>query len=315
MLVRAIALSLAILVGIGTIVPLATEFVEAGAHHVKTKKKKRYWRGVKKYSKRWWQLYRAQERRKKRIAKRKRTMRLQNLRAVKQREAETVSTEVAQSQPKSPSTRKSETASAAVLPSGNPAPKGWKPAQTTPAELQFRVDNTAGTQVGSASISVVGPAMQENGNPRTTLGGVATTSLRREVIDRMIRENGWVVNDFKKEIAGEPVYVVVAQSQARNGTVQARMFYFTEVDGRIYSVATNSPVQEQERLAAESEKVVTALNNRRSRPKRAAVSAPTPAITRVSQVVHPESKSGDDEVLNSLFSFDKGPSANSPCSQ
>jgi len=40
------------------------------------------------------------------------------------------------------------------------------------------------------------------------------------------------------------------------------MFYFTEVDGRIYSVATNSPVQEAERLAEESEKVINSLKAR-----------------------------------------------------
>ena len=92
-----------------------------------------------------------------------------------------------------------------------------------------------------------------------TVGGVPTTSLRREVIDRMIRENGWVVNDYQKEIGGQQVYVVVAQSQATNGRVQSRMFYFTEVDGRIYSVATNSPVDAAERLAEESEKVINSL--------------------------------------------------------
>jgi hypothetical protein len=125
------------------------------------------------------------------------------------------------------------------------------------------VDNSAGDQVGSASISVVGPAVGESAGGRNKMvGGVATTALRREVIDRMIRENGWVVNDYQKEISGQQVYVVVAQSQAKNGGVQSRMFYFTEVDGKIYNVATNSPVQESERLAEESEKVINSLKNR-----------------------------------------------------
>lgn len=78
----------------------------------------------------------------------------------------------------------------------------------------------------------------------------------------MIRENGWVVNDYQKDIAGQNVYVVVAQSQSKNGGVQSRMFYFTEVDGKVYSVATNSPVREQERLAEESEKVINSLKAR-----------------------------------------------------
>ena len=157
-----------------------------------------------------------------------------------------------------------------MLPSGDPAPNGWKPAQSSPAELQFRVDNSSGDQVGSASISVVGPAMSVADNGRKSVGGVSTTALRRDVIDRMIRENGWVVNDYQKEIAGQQVYVVVAQSQAKNGGVQSRMFYFTEVDGRIYSVATNSPVQEAERLAEESEKVINSLKSRVRPTQRAA---------------------------------------------
>jgi hypothetical protein len=94
------------------------------------------------------------------------------------------------------------------------------------------------------------------------VGGVPTSSLRREVINRMIRENGWVVNDFQKEIGGKNVYVVVAQSQVTGGRVNSRMFYFTEVNGRIYSVATNSPAEAAERIANESEKVLFSLQNR-----------------------------------------------------
>ena len=78
----------------------------------------------------------------------------------------------------------------------------------------------------------------------------------------MIRENGWVVNDFQKSIGGKDVYVVVAQSQANGGRVESRMFYFTEVDGRIYSVATNSRTDAADRVAEESEKVIASLQNR-----------------------------------------------------
>jgi hypothetical protein len=255
-MLRAIALSLAILVGIGTIIPLATDTTEAGPRKAK-KKKQRSWRGVKKYSKRWWQLYRAQERRKKAIAKRKRALRLKQIRleAANASNPETAAPTVARVKPTVAEPQ------AKVLPSGDAAPKGWKAAESTPAELQFRVDNSSGDQVGSASISVVGPAVSASSGPRT-VGGVSTSTLRRDVIDRMIRENGWVVNDYQKTISGQPVYVVVAQSQAKNGSVQSRMFYFTEVDGRIYSVATNSPANESDRLAEESEKVINSLKSR-----------------------------------------------------
>lgn len=257
MVVRAIALSLALLVGGTVIIPLATDQAEAGP---KNKRKKRQVKKYKKYSKAWWRQYRARMKQKRNIAARKRSLRLRQLRLASERAKETGTPVAKTVEAKAP---KSVPSTAAILPTGEQAPAGWRAASSTPAELQFRVDNSAGDQVGSASISVVGPAVGESSDGRSkTVGGVATTALRREVIDRMIRENGWVVNDYQKEISGQQVYVVVAQSQSKNGGVQSRMFYFTEVDGKIYNVATNSPAQEAERLAEESEKVINSLKNR-----------------------------------------------------
>jgi hypothetical protein len=255
MLVRAIALSLALLIGIGVIIPFATDGAQARPHK---HRKHRHHRHYKKYSKGWWRQYHRRQRRLRAIRARKRAMRLSQLRFAREHEAEKNGT-----QPSStPVVAKTKKVDAAVLPSGDPAPSGWRPAAASPAELQFRVDNSAGEQVGSASISVVGPAVVGSGNAYKTVGGVSTSALRRDVIDRMIRENGWVINDYQKDVAGQQVYVVVAQSQAKNGALQSRMFYFTEVDGRIYSVATNSPAKEAERLADESEKVINSLKSR-----------------------------------------------------
>ena len=76
----------------------------------------------------------------------------------------------------------------------------------------------------------------------------------------------WVdVFTGQRYVGGRSVYVVVAQSQAGGGRVQSRLFYFTEADGRIYSVSTNSSADEAERLAAESEKVINSLQ-RKPRP-------------------------------------------------
>jgi hypothetical protein len=76
----------------------------------------------------------------------------------------------------------------------------------------------------------------------------------------MIGENGWVVNDFQKDLNGKKVYVVVAQSQ-NGGHVSSRMFYFTEVNGRIYSVSTTSNLDSADRLSDETEKVINSLQN------------------------------------------------------
>ena len=258
MVVRAIALTLALLIGIGTIIPLATELAEAGPKKSKRYKKKRGWKGVKKYSKRWWQLYRAQERRKKTLQARRRAMRLRQMRLARLRQQQTAKPQPTPAKVPAPSEK-----TVAMLPSGAPAPASWKRGEASGAELQFSVDGGN----GSAAISVVGPAMGDSTDAgrNRSVGGVPTTSLRRDVINRMIRENGWVVNDYQKDIGGKSVYVVVAQSQGAGGRVNSRMFYFTEVNGRIYSVATNSHTEAAERIAEESEKVIYSLQGQ-SRP-------------------------------------------------
>lgn len=264
-MIRAIALSLALLVGIGTIIPLATEYAEAGPRKTKRYKKKQ--KGYKKYSKRWWRQRRASVRKRQALQARRRSMRLRQIRLAKLNGTPNGTPKT------SAAVKRSDDQTVAMLPSGQAAPKGWRRGQSSGSEIEFRVDNGNGADLGSAAISVVGPAMGETvdtGRNRT-VGGVPTASLRREVINRMVRENGWVVNDFQKEIGGKKVYVVVAQSQGNGGRVNSRMFYFTEVDGRIYSVATNSQTDAAERLAEESEKVIFSLQSRPQPIQQAAV--------------------------------------------
>lgn len=263
MLIRAIALSIALVVGVGVLVPLATETTEAGPRYSKKyKKHKRY----KKHSKRWWRQYRARMRKRRALAARRRAIRLRQLRLARARRAE---------RSNGPAGKEIVKTSAVVdapviLPSGEEAPSGWRRTSATAGELKFGVTDSSGRSVGSASISVVGPAMGDT-NARKTLAGVPTTSLRREVINRMINENGWVVNDYQKDVNGKMVYVVVAQSQ-NGGSVSSRMFYFTEVDGRIYSVATTSNPESADRLSEETEKVINSLQNgRRNNVVRAAM--------------------------------------------
>ena len=262
-MIRAIALSLVLLLGVGVVIPLATDFVEAGPKkqrkYQKKKKKK-----IRKYSKQWWRMYRARMKRKKALMARKRALRLRQLRLARARRASSGKKPVLKVQPQSQTTAKVDNAPA-VLPNGEVAPNTWKKNQASQTELQYRVDDENGATLGSAAISVVGPSMGGDENPKAkTVGGVPTTSLRRNVIDQMIRENGWVVNDFQKEVGGKKVYVVVAQAEGRGGAVQSRVFYFAEVDGRIYSVSTNSPADSTERIAAESEKVLNMLVRRKA---------------------------------------------------
>ena len=89
---------------------------------------------------------------------------------------------------------------------------------------------------------------------------MAIGDLRRIVIDKMMVSGGWVINDFQRDVAGHRVFVVIAQ---RRPTVASRKsswnFYFTEVNGRIYSLTTNTPPQFSARMAEEAESLITSL--------------------------------------------------------
>lgn len=267
MLIRAIILAVALLVGIGTLIPIMTDYSEAGPKYSR-KYKKRKWK-VKKYSKKWWALYRQQQRRKNAMIARRRALRARQILLARQNGEQ--SGKLSQSNAVSfekASVSKQKTFAGeepAILPSGETAPQTWKRGQTSNGELQYRVNDERGNPMGSASLTVVGTATGADsfGGREKTLGGVSTSALRRTVIDKMMKEEGWVVNDYQKDVNGKKVYVVVAQSPV-NGVVQSRLFYFTQVDGRIYSLATSAPINSQERLAQESERVINSLqrNNR-----------------------------------------------------
>ena len=87
------------------------------------------------------------------------------------------------------------------------------------------------------------------------LGGVSFADLRRSVIDKMIANGGWVVNDRQREIGGHRVFEVIAQTPANSEKPeQVWKFYFTEVNGRVYSLTTHSAIGLTEKLAADAEK-------------------------------------------------------------
>jgi len=250
-MLRAIALSLSLIVGLSGIVPFVGEYAEAEG--LTTHKYKKRHRRYKKYSRNWWRLYYLRQNRLKYSTAQRRAVRLRQIRV-----SNILNKPVAANAP-------------VFLPSGDAAPKGWKlGATTTPGESKFRVDDESGLNIGSASISVVGAANGNSPDNMKTVGGVQTASLRRIVIDRMIREDGWVVNDYQKQIGGKRVFVVVAQSAGAGGQIQSRLFYFTEAGGQIYSIATSAPLGDNsKRIEAESERVITALQRKPSASQQA----------------------------------------------
>jgi hypothetical protein len=135
--------------------------------------------------------------------------------------------------------------------------------------MKFVVNAQDGKPVGGAALSIVnayasvGQPVLTARTPRTLPGGVSFKELRRTVIDKMVAAGGWIINDFQREMGGHPVFVVLAHTGASaDGSTppQSWVFYFTEVEGRIYSLATNSLPEFADRLAGESAQLMASLH-------------------------------------------------------
>jgi hypothetical protein len=129
--------------------------------------------------------------------------------------------------------------------------------------MKFRTD---GTGSDKAALSVVAlsrpaPAYLTSKEQKQILGGVSFAELRRTVIDKMIAAGGWVNNDYEREVGGHRVFVVTAQTPADGRAPDKTWnFYFTEVNGRIYSLSTEANVQSAERMSAEAERLISNLH-------------------------------------------------------
>src|SRR6267142_618552 len=115
---------------------------------------------------------------------------------------------------------------------------------------------------GTMAVSVVAlsrpnPTFLTAREEKRMLAGVAVADLRRIVIDKMMVSNGWVTNDFVREVNGNRVFVVTAQTpKDAQSPEKAWSFYFTEAGGRIYGVTTNAPLEFSDRMAGEAERFI-----------------------------------------------------------
>lgn len=94
---------------------------------------------------------------------------------------------------------------------------------------------------------------------RRMLGGVSFSDLRRSVIDRMISNGGWVVNDRQREIGGHRVFEVIAQTPATSDGKPEQLwnYYFTEINGRVYSLTTRTTGGLTQKIAGDAEKFLS----------------------------------------------------------
>lgn len=146
-------------------------------------------------------------------------------------------------------------------------PSNWS--SLTPvnnAEMKFRADTGTGSVPGQVALAVVAqsrptPTYLTSREASRLLGGINVGDLRRIVIDKMLNLGGWVTNDYQRDVKGYRVFVVTAQtpSDARSPE-KSWNFYFTEINGRIYSVTTNTPRQYVDRMSEEAEYFISSLH-------------------------------------------------------
>jgi len=153
-----------------------------------------------------------------------------------------------------------------LSPAGSlPLPGGWSSASSRKGAATFRVAAENGSPAGQATLAVIAVAPASVAQPigreqKHMLGTVSFSDLRRTVIDRMLSAGGWIVNDREREIGGHRVFQVIAQTPSDGATAaQTWDFYFTEVDGKLYSLTTHSAGEFTEKLTTDAEKFLTSF--------------------------------------------------------
>ena len=247
---RRIALALGLLVTVVILLPLAT----STAHNLRFQFAARSHR-YHHHSRAWWRHHRARLRRRQAMLARRRALAIEARNRLRSAEAEKASDNHAN-------------LPTLALPEGlyrdgsfaMPLPDGWSASVATKGTTSFRItSNDSGPS--QATLAVVAtappnPALNQYGREqRNSLAGLPFSELRRTVIDRMISAGGWVVNDRDREIGGHRVFEVIAQTPATSDGKgeQVWNFYFTEVNGRIYSLTTHSGAGANQKLSSDAE--------------------------------------------------------------
>jgi hypothetical protein len=242
-MLRSLTLSLLMLVSIGVMLPIASSTAHGLRQSVAASQPRKF----KRHSRAWWRRYRARLRARRAAylaAHRNRQLQLQSI------------------TPSGNHTASNTTTISGSIPK---LPAGWNSQTSNSAEMKFRTSNGADSTPGQASLSVVAmsrpmPAYVTAREEKKLLSGVSHAELRRIVIDKMITSGGWVTNDYVRDVTGHRVFVVVAQTPSDGRSPEKSWnFYFTEVNGKIYSLTTNTPPQFASRMEMEAESFIASL--------------------------------------------------------
>ena len=264
-MLRAAVISLLILVTVAVTLPL----VDSSAHNNGRSSASRRHHMGRRHSRAWWRRYRARLRRQRTEQRRKQALqavRGQSLNAAADSHNNAVSPDKVFTpiigKLSAPGNGPRNPASAVSL------PNGWSRRVTANGESKFVVNASNGQYIGAATLSLVnahasGETIMTARANRRMLGGVPLAELRRTVIDKMVLSSGWVVNDLQREIEGKAVFIVLAQTAASSDGHTPQLFwvfYFTEVEGRIYSLAASSLLEFSDRIVDESAQFISSFH-------------------------------------------------------
>ncbi|MFN2491371.1 MAG: hypothetical protein ABR501_00625 [Pyrinomonadaceae bacterium] len=236
-MLRRVTLTLLMLISVGVLLP----FASSTAHGLRQNSAAHQQRRYRRHSRAWWRRHRAR-------------MRLRRAAALARRRS-SLTTGFASHRG---SNRDGATIMIPKLPLGLSN-------HTVADNGVVRVRTENGSVPTQATLSVVArsrpnPAYLTQREQHRMLAGTAFSDLRRIVIDKMINAGGWVINDYERQMNGGRVFVVIAQTP-RDGRSPEKSwnFYFAEIDGKIYSLTLNAPLQFSNRLPAEGEKFLASL--------------------------------------------------------
>lgn len=233
-MLRTVTLSLLMLFSVVVMLP----FASSTAHGLRQNSASQQQRRYRRHSRAWWKRYRA------RLRKRRAEARAHR------------SAPLAQTLP--------NLGNGVMTPALQSLPAGWNNVSLAGGEVKFRTEANA-PLLGQASLAVVArsrpnPTYLTQREQSRMLSGVAFSDLRRIVIDKMINNGGWVINDFERQVNGGRVFTVIAQTPADGRAPEKSWnFYFAEVDGQIYGLTLSAPSQFSDRLAGEGEKFISSL--------------------------------------------------------
>jgi hypothetical protein len=248
-MLRTVTLSLLILVSVGIMIPIASS--THGLRQSSVSQHRRY----RRHSRAWWRRHRARLRARRAAAAAALARRKANFRADAAHPIAPLAITLTSNITNAPV--------AGVMPK---LPVGWTATVANNGAVKFNPGKTG--VLSQASLSVVArsrpnPAYLTHREQSRMLAGVAFSDLRRIVIDKMINAGGWVINDYERKVNGARVFVVIAQTPADSRSPEKSWnFYFAEVDGKIYSLTLNTPLQFSDRLAGEGEKFLSSFSSK-----------------------------------------------------